>query len=244
MPFFQGKPSKTEEIDVQIARCLRKLCRTTITWSEKGWANQIRILRNQTSTERVEAVIKWLEKGDHKVNPTSARWLARNFKWLEEAAKKDQATTSISSVPPEEMEAYLNWFNIKRLLWPEKCQDTLHEFLTQSYANYREFKSRLKDLNKRREEYAGTKHRHLNYTIEYVHGCFSSLETFLVGWVGEVHAMSWDWEEFSGNLKPWIWRISHPKYVVMATSRVESFTNGGKEAWTRIVELMGYRSEK
>lgn len=182
-------------------------------WNQTKWADEFRLLRDtlDQDTDRLEAVLDWYcdHAGEEYVPEAfSAGSFRGKFLAVEQQMKRRLADAPLPLSP----EATQVLEKVDHLVWPKGAKAGLPNLVQRSLDNYVAFGARLRALD---AQMAGTGHAfrlkvafgtiHHRVKGEYLGGNVSTIRK----WVERVHEMVADWDDWSGNLKPWAWSVTH-----------------------------------
>lgn len=182
-------------------------------WNQTKWADEFRLLRDtlDQDTDRLEAVLDWYcdHAGKEYVPEAfSAGSFRGKFLAVEQQMKRRLADAPLPLSP----EATQVLAKVDHLVWPKGAKVGLPNLVQRSLDNYVAFGARLKALDAqmtggghafRLRVAFGTIHHRVKG--EYLGGNVSTIRK----WVERVHEMVADWDDWSGNLKPWAWSVTH-----------------------------------
>lgn len=210
-------------------------------WNQTAWAGEFRILRKELSNDidRIEFVLTWVcdeLEGKGTITISSAKGFRKGFLWIEQKALKSGPRSDPDKLPKEKLDAFLAYMKEQEsyYVWPKELQPQIKDFLTASFANYHDYTERLKELHSQR-----CNHQKVMWLVEYVKESLSSPEFFLAAWARKVWELVHTWEEFNGNLTPFVFKVRHNWFMNRMIANARKF--GSKpEEWFEILKLLGY----
>lgn len=230
------KTTKTTEDDRIRADALhgaiaRKLRRRT-GWSRNKWADEFRRLRESFTDSaeggtRIKNTLAWYIKnvgGEYVPVVACAKSFRTKFDRLEAAMlrhQRDQPGIEVSEVAESIAKR-----QSRKNGWPKGSKDQLPHVVQMSLNNAEDFLKRL----------GGVKERRLREFAVKVKSKFAGgVESFVDRWMDKVHSQVANWDDWSGNLKPWAFSPTHKMFVSMGRGWSQEYSNGTK-LWSLLME--------
>lgn len=183
-------------------------------WNQTKWADEFRVLRDtlDQDTDRLEAVLDWYcaHAGEEYVPEAfSAGSFRGKFLAVEQQMKRRLADAPLP-LSPEAKEVLVR---VDHLVWPKGAKLGLPNMVQRSLDNYIAFGNQLRAFS---DQMLGVQGHPTRLRLQYAHIHSKVKGVYLGGnvstirqWVERVHELVADWDDWSGNLKPWAWSVTH-----------------------------------
>lgn len=208
-------------------------------WNQTKWADEFRVLRDtlDQDTDRLEAVLSWYcdHAGEEYVPEAfSAGSFRGKFLAVEQQMKRRLADAPLP-LSPEAKEVLVR---VDHLVWPKGAKMGLPNMVQRSLDNYIAFGNQLRAFSNQMFEVPGhptllrLQYAHIHSKVKgvYLGGNVSTIRQ----WVERVHELVADWDDWSGNLKPWAWSVTHKlvqQDVESLGSKVLGTGAAGQKKW-------------
>jgi len=118
------------------------------------------------------------------------------------------------------------------LHWPKDSVKQLRPFIETSLANYKDFRTKLEEVEGDLERFAKW----------FKTSVLSPYPTRFIGiWVEETHRMISKWNDWSGKLNPFVFRVESKRFQEMGVRWARKYTETrGAKLWADLMEELGY----
>jgi hypothetical protein len=208
-------------------------------WNQTKWADEFRVLRDtlDQDTDRLEAALDWYcaHAGEEYVPEAfSAGSFRGKFLAVEQQMKRRLADAPLP-LSPEAKEVLVR---VDHLVWPKGAKLGLPNMVQRSLDNYIAFGNQLRAFS---DQMFGVQGHPTRLRLQYANIHSKVKGVYLGGnvstirqWVERVHELVADWDDWSGNLKPWAWSVTHKlvqQDVESLGSKVLGTGTSGQKKW-------------
>lgn len=228
MPFFEQPESKgnTTPFDKKCAKklhkCVVEKMRIRRAVSHEKWAQEFRILRKETSDDKklIKKRLKWfIRHWDEKGVPPirSAQGFRRHFhEWLADAIKRWEKHQPVENITPEAEKMATRL--ARDCKWPKGSRDQLPGVVQQCFNNITKLFKQLKEVE------AKTKDGRIKRFIPVLRSKLFGQEFFTSAWMSRVYNKIKDWEDWSGDLKSYVFTPTHKMFQSIGKEAAQSYS--------------------
>ncbi len=238
--FFENK-TKTNitEFDKIIANQLHTYVTETLRlrrgWTKSKWADQIRLLRNDVNqdTDRIENAVEWLKSSKFKLQ--NAKHFRNAFGIIEDRMLKKPKPIPISPEAERIVKA------VRGLGWPKGSLDGLPAAIQQSIVNHNKFREvyfdwhqDIEDLPKTKVIKSSDKKQRMTRFSSIIRTKFFTSD-FIKRWFDNVHQQVWSWDEWSGDLSPYVFSTTSRMFHKMGSTMSVEYS-GYTHLWNEFIK--------
>lgn len=237
------KPKKTTKFDVDIATQLKEAAAAHLGSSHprivrgrpSAWAHQILLLRtlDEIPPDRIQKVLDWFARrmgAEFVPVAYNAEAFRKKFLAIEEAMARDVVGTT--TVSPE---AGRIAERLAMLGWPKGSAEMVSQAVQVCLEGYRGWVTRFKATTARLEAQKGQ--ARLIRLAQHVDRVLPAPSQFVQGWMTEVNNRVSGWDEWSGDLKPFLYKPESKKFRSMGRGWAEAYNND-PDSWDRLIDMM------
>lgn len=255
MPLFKEiaraqENNKEGKFDYQFAVELRKalVAKKTLTyqWSVKKWAREFRLLRKVVPVYEIQSVLDWycerLVSEQTKGLPTAlcnSKQFRANWNWIKTAYDKWQKRNPQIEISAEAKQIVQT---LMMSQWPKGSSAQLPAAVQVAINAFRTFRRKLAD-------YLGahpvvtTEKKKVTYdqnavVVRNVYDSLPAATSFAEQWFRQLHASLVNWQEWSGDLTPFVWSgdPTDQKFTKFVTNLISGYGPYTVNLWLKLAK--------
>jgi hypothetical protein len=219
-----------------------------------SWVLEIQRLAKELDgdTKRIETAVAWYAKnarGQGVPSIIDGKTLRKHFVWLEDAMRRGESAPK--KVTPSD-DALKIVSHLQRYIWPNGCDNQLPEAVEVSLRRYEKFRKAVYNLSVQLDaeydkQWAGKKIKKgktsFHNTVKHIASIMPDRREFVRCWFEAVWKSIYKWDDFSGNLKTFVFSVRNRRFMGMGQHWTASYT-ASVGIWEQLLERIESESGK